>query len=301
MSSPSAVRALAPRSVPVAVLFSLLAAGLGHLYVGRGRRGVALLALTLTYVPVVFLLSRLEAGPGVLTGLACVVAFQTGLLLFGMFDAWRLARAAARPYAARAYNSTGLYLLLVMLSFGLSLLGTGWLIANAFQAFVIPSKSMAPTIQYGDRLLVNKGPLWTRRGDGAVPRGAVIVFRAPDGSARNYIKRIVGLPGETVEIGPRDGSVRIDGTPLPREAIEGQSGMQRERAGTRSYTITEASRGEGAGRYEVPTGHVFVLGDNRDASRDSRSFGPVAIGSILGVAEYRIWSTGGTSRLGPLP
>jgi len=136
------------------------------------------------------------------------------------------------------------------------------------QAFYIPSGSMLPTLQEQDRVLVNK--LSYRFGD--VDRGDLIVFRGPDqapGEVKDLIKRVVGLPGETVEA--RDGQVLVDG-----------------------QVIDEPYLGDGitTGPLEpqtVPPGHYWVMGDNRGNSKDSRFFGAVDEDLIIGKAFVRVW------------
>ncbi len=143
----------------------------------------------------------------------------------------------------------------------------------AIQSFSIPSESMAPTLTDGDRVLVNK--LSYRAHD--VRRGDVVVVErpatAPKGSADDpddLIKRVIGLPGDTIEA--RGGTVYINGRPL-----------------------TEPYLGEGTitDRLDtplvVPKGEVFLLGDNRMDSKDSRAFGPVPVDSVVGRAFALIW------------
>ena len=121
------------------------------------------------------------------------------------------------------------------------------------QAFYIPSSSMEPTLEVGDRVLVNK--LSYDLHD--VNRGDLVVFERPDGSAgdiKDLIKRVIGLPGETVEI--RDGSVLIDGRVLDEPYLADEE------------VLVEFAP------VQVPEDQVFVMGDNRDDSRDSRVVRP---------------------------
>ena len=154
------------------------------------------------------------------------------------------------------------------------------------QVFWIPSASMEETLEVGDRVIVNK--ISYRFGEPG--RGDVVVFepetfeeesivtkisrnllesvglRTPES---DLIKRVIGLPGETVEI--RDNTVLINGNPL-REP----------------YLATDlAMRDEGP--WEVPAGHYFVMGDNRNSSNDSRRFGPIDGSRIVGRAFSVVW------------
>lgn len=138
------------------------------------------------------------------------------------------------------------------------------------QAFFIPSASMEPTLRVGDRVLVNK--LSYRLHD--VHRGDIIVFERPEGeqnrSVRDLIKRVIALPGETIEI--RDNQVIIDGRVLGEPYLP---------PGTVTAGLDEP--------VTVPEGHVFVMGDNRDDSRDSRFFGAIPEDRIVGRAFVRVW------------
>ena len=145
------------------------------------------------------------------------------------------------------------------------------------QAFFIPSLSMFPTLDEGDRVLVNK--LSYKMHD--VNRGDMIVFDRPEGSPdsdiKDLIKRVIGLPGETIEA--RDGVVYIDGVRLDEPYLED---------GVRTDNLPPT---------EVPAGHIFVMGDNRTGSSDSRVFGPVDEDTIDGRAFIRVWPLGDISLL----
>jgi signal peptidase I len=141
-----------------------------------------------------------------------------------------------------------------------------------FQAFYIPSESMEPTLVDRDRVIVNK--LSYRLHD--VNRGDLVVFDRPPSEppteVDELIKRVIALPGETIEA--RDGEIYIDGRLL-----------------SEPYLRTPASSGN-FGPVTVPDGHVFVMGDNRMNSRDSRVFGPIDQDLIVGRAFVRVWPLG---------
>jgi signal peptidase I len=145
------------------------------------------------------------------------------------------------------------------------------------QAFYIPTGSMEPTLKVGDRVLVNK--LSYDLHD--VHRGDIVVFERPDnagpGDTEDLIKRVVALPGETVEA--RDGRVYVDGERLEEPYLE--PGME-----TPDFAVGRA------GPVEVPEGHVFVLGDNRGNSSASNVFGPIEEDLIVGRAFIRVWPIG---------
>jgi len=158
-----------------------------------------------------------------------------------------------------------------------------------FQTFWIPSGSMSPTLVENDRVLVNK--LSYRWGDPS--RGDVIVFERPPGESgeiKDLIKRVIGLPGEHVSI--HDDAVWIDGRRLNEPYTHDQPTLANvECSGGRTAGIdTEAG-------FQVPNGHVFVLGDNRTGSHDGRCFGPIDEDLIVGRAIAIIWPPSKMGRL----
>jgi signal peptidase I len=149
-----------------------------------------------------------------------------------------------------------------------------------FQAFSIPSGSMQPTLRPGDRVMVNK--LSYRFGD--IDRGDILVFErpanVPELATKDLIKRVIGLPGEVIEL--RDGVVHVDGQPLDEPYLP---------AGTRTDPAALGAR------IEVPEGHILVLGDNRGSSQDGRSFGPIDTDLVVGRAIARVWPIPDITRL----
>ncbi len=140
--------------------------------------------------------------------------------------------------------------------------------AFLFQAFWIPSESMEGTLEVNDRVMVNR--LSYRLHD--VNRGDIIVFHKPEGLASNVdelIKRVMALEGETIE--GRNGAVYVDGQRVAESYLDPAD------------TIFDF------GPTLVPPGHVFVMGDNRDDSTDSRVFGPIEVQSIVGRAFVIFW------------
>jgi signal peptidase I len=144
------------------------------------------------------------------------------------------------------------------------------IITFVVQAFYIPSGSMEPTLQIDDRILVSKFSYRL----GRIARGDVIVFHYPLNPGKDFVKRVVALSGERVEL--RDGVVLINNQPItelyPTALAAG------DRACTTSY-----------GPQTIPQGQLFVLGDNRCNSEDSRFFGFVPVGNVVGKALLVYW------------
>jgi len=150
------------------------------------------------------------------------------------------------------------------------------------QAFKIPSGSMIPTLLIGDHILVNKFiygikiPFTDKKilSFKEPQRGDIIVFKYPGDEKRDFIKRVIGLPGETIEI--KDKQVFINGKPLQEP-----------------YAIYNGSPSYFRGHYgpvKIPPNHLFVMGDNRDNSMDSRVWGFLDERKVKGKAFIIYWS-----------
>jgi signal peptidase I len=148
------------------------------------------------------------------------------------------------------------------------------------QAFKIPTGSMESNLLIGDHLLVNKFVYGLHDGFFGkilpykdLKRGDVIVFKYPDNPELAYVKRLIGLPGERVEMTGR--TVSVNGKPLEEK-----------------YTqyIEQGSLYERYGPFDVPPNHYFAMGDNRDNSQDSRFWGSVPRDHIIGKAMVIYWS-----------
>ena len=201
-----------------------------------------------------------------------------------------------RPHHGSTARRVGGFLaelpVLLLVAFVLALLLRSFLV----QAFFIPSESMVPTLEIGDRVLVNR--LAFRLGD--PERGEIVVFADEAGAERNnanplvgglrslaaglglappseqdYIKRVIGLPGETIEIS--DGVVHIDGEPLP-ESATAEGGY----LSAVDQSFMDPMR--------IPDDEYFVMGDNRPRSSDSRSLlGTIDRDQLIGRAFVLVW------------
>lgn len=197
-----------------------------------------------------------------------------------------------------------------------------------YEPFNIPSGSMLPTLEIGDYLFVSKMsygyskasfPLGVIQFDGRVfeeepKRGDVIVFKLPSNPKIDYIKRLVGLPGDTIQV--REGRLYINGALIPREMI-GMKRMARPEGGyenlnqyietlpdgTRHYIYEESDFEplDNTEEFLVPEGHYFFMGDNRDNSQDSRVqslVGYVPNDNLVGRADILFFSIDETASIG---
>jgi len=167
------------------------------------------------------------------------------------------------------------------------------------EPFQIPSGSMLPTLEVGDFILVNKYAYGLRlpvAGTkivevGEPERGDVMVFRFPEDRETNYIKRVIGLPGDTIRYQNR--VLTINGEKVPEAFVASypQFEVWLEKLGTVEHDILQskrAPRGTGQGEWVVPENSYFVMGDNRDNSNDSRFWGYVPEDLVVGKA-FAIW------------
>lgn len=155
--------------------------------------------------------------------------------------------------------------------------------ATIAEARYIPSESMRPTLEVGDRLIVEKVTYHFTQPH----RGDIVVFNPPEragGNGNAFIKRVVGLPGDKIRI--QDGKVLINGAALTEPYIA-EAPMYME----------PDWEGLGMGEGTVPKGMVFVMGDNRNNSQDSHVWGALPIKNIIGQTVFRFWPP---TRLGPV-
>jgi signal peptidase I len=155
------------------------------------------------------------------------------------------------------------FLVILLVSF---VLVFGFVRPFVVEAFYIPSESMIPTLRVGDRVLVNKFIYRFTEPE----RGDIVVFESVEGGGEDLIKRVVGVPGDRISV--RRGKLLVNGEPQREPYVN-------DKYPDRSFSAPTT----------VPKGRVFVMGDNRANSRDSRFFGPVPKKKIEGEAFLRFW------------
>lgn len=259
----------------LAAALSLVVPGLGHVYVGEVRRGLRLWSALLA-IPI------LSSWFGVLShfwGLVGILLVWGGLYLYILMDASSRARAL-ESFEPGPDQRWTVYVGVVL--FAATVVSPMIRVVLAHQSFLVPTVSMMPTIVPGDHLLARKGSF---AGD-ELQRGDVVIYQSVVDPAIVQVSRIVGLPGEEVDL--VDKAVFIDGEPLDEVPAV-------HHGDPRTYPdgpmIPEATRArDQAGPLRVPEGHVFLMSDNRDAAYDSRFFGPVPISNIRARPLYVYWS-----------
>jgi signal peptidase I len=295
----------------------------GVLLSGRASQAHIRAALAWGTVPIVF-------------GFAICLAAIVGLKLVGAVDSSRPAFHAVDIGLTVITGALGLWTVVITVAtvrrvqrFGLwraiTNIALGYILGGValavlirtllFQPFNIPSGAQMPTLLVGDYIFVSKyaygythfslpfsPPLFTGRIFPVEPqRGDIVVFRLPKDTATDYVKRIVGLPGDSIQM--KDGVLIINGAPVKREHVEdfidaeGLTGVERIRRwretlpnGVSHETLDLQENGflDNTQEYVVPAGHYFMMGDNRDNSADSRvlsRMGYVPFENLIGRVE----------------
>lgn len=269
---------VSPRRKPwIAGLLSGLQPGLGQLYNGQYRKAIALALLPYLVVgPVslwLFVYAPLHPPYNVLLPVLFFVAVFVAIVR----DATRVARQQGDTYQLRSYNKWYIYFTFALL--GIFVLQPAFEVSvkHYVTAFKAPAKSMTPTLLSGDHILIDTSVSWNGR---RLERGDIIVFLFPEDETKKFVKRVIGLPGETIHI--RRKTVYVNGTALDDSAY-----TQRIDPG---FLDEQVNPRDTFGPVTVPTESYFVMGDNRDQSLDSRFFGYVQRSKIMGNMLFVYWS-----------
>ena len=277
-----------PRSPWLAALLSLVVLGLGQFYCGRRGRGIRLFCIYLGGEAVTFALVYFSDD---LRLVLPMLPFFVGLYIFGIVDAWRIARRDGaielQPYD-RWYVYAG-----IAVAVHLALEAPSFITGTDLETFYSASGSMEPTLPRADRWFATMMDFDSE----PPPRGSVIVFGLPDHPDTTLVRRLVGLPGEKLQM--RRGRLFIDGAQVRREGImdlrDGSIQYREFLPGGAFHLILERSDDERQDNTEeivIPDDHVFVMGDNRDNSNDSRlaKLGTIPMESVHGIADFIYWS-----------
>ncbi|MFH1267211.1 MAG: signal peptidase I, partial [Planctomycetota bacterium] len=209
MQTPDAAR-LSERRPWVAVLLSLVCGGLGQIYCGRIAKGLVLMLLAGGLGPALGALALVGPFGGATAAMVAVIAIPNLVWLYAVVDAYFLARKHGRDYQLKDYNRWYVYLVFLLMFIPVSITCALLVREGFFEAFSIPAGSMHPTIWKGDRVLVDKRVYRAE----PVERGDVIVLINPNQRHVRYIKRVVALANDTIEM--KDNVLFINGEELPR-------------------------------------------------------------------------------------
>lgn len=264
MSNTDSTLPIRPRKWYFAALLTFIHPGLGHMYAGRFQRGLLVVGANLALI-LAMLLLNLPATP---TGLLVFLAIGAAAFAAMLFDAAKLCRSGV--FEPKFYNSWKYYILAILGGIAMhAILGaTDYFWTRQVKSYRISAMSMANTLLPDDHIYADMGYYKSR----APKPGDLAVMKFPKDHTLAYVKRIVAGPGDRVSFSGR------------RVAVNGKciDASRHAPPDAKANALADSPKGEAVlGRDEF-----FVLGDNVDHSQDSRCFGPVRRGEILGRPLY---------------
>lgn len=296
MTKPPLIRRLLTVRYPwVAFILTQICPGWGQLY-NRDWKWVWIslgTVVALTCITTVYMFDTLK---DIAVAIALGLVLDLGLSVQAFLKAKELNRQHPEPASfdpLRAFYWFCGYLAFTFLLFGLPD-GYGYIIPTRLRSFQIPSESMVPNLLVGDRLVADGWAYWGKE----PKRGDVIVFDYPKDPKTKFVKRLVGLPGDSIEF--KAGELWVNGKIVPQQRTD----LLQEEAANRNATeyledldgnlhvIFRNNPGwnESMGPIAVPAGKYFMMGDNRDHSSDSRFWGFVSRDQIIGRMAYIYFS-----------
>ncbi len=271
---------LKPKEPLLAVMFSVMVTGLGQIYAGKIKRGILLFIIPLLFaILFIFYVMNSHTTTNLISfAVFVIVSFSYGI--FTIVDAYRCVKEYNISNNLNRIITGGkkVRFIIGIIFFGFILTPSGivaksialYIRQNIVQSFKIPNETMQPTLLKGDCILADKA-IYKK----AEPkRGDVIVFIYPPDTKKMFIKRLVGLPGETIEI--KSGSILINGTVLS------ESGFANK------YYYNRGDYAKEGQVVKIPDDGYFVLGDNTFSSLDSRYWGFVPKKYLIAKA-YKIY------------
>lgn len=290
------------RNPYISFILSFVFSGLGQVYNGELKKGILFLVLIFPIYILIGLTGLVSTFKGliIITSLIIIYKFVVAI------EAYRKS-ISLNPYMIKPINQIGKYLLFIILSFAVNWIGVsaGRTIIG-YEAFEVPTPSMEPTIKVGDRIMA------TRVNSKNIEIGDIVTFTKEDG--QKYLSRVIGLPGDKIEI--------ID----DKAVINGQTELWKQEGTQTNDQIeyqkyrTKLLNGKEFGTLkmlnfngrEIPTqdisnkeqivikeGQIYVLGDNRNNSMDSRMYGTKSIENVEMEVQY-VWWSNKKSRIGNL-
>lgn len=247
----------------LAVFLSTLLPGIGQFYNLQILKGISFIIATVVLALIAKIHYSLE-----------VLLFP--LYFFALKDAFESSEIINRSSRTFLKTEGNLVRAFIILMIAIEVIPFGDIVkTHIIQAYKIPAASMLPTLEIGDHILVNK----TSWGKASNKRGEIVVFKYPEDPQRNFIKRIVAIGGDTIEI--RNKVVYVNGSSLSEPYIQHTDPLIKQ---------VRTDPRDNVGPYTVPQNKFFVMGDNRDQSYDSRYWGYVPDEYIIGKALKIYWS-----------
>jgi signal peptidase I len=271
----------------IAFGLSSVCPGLGQLYNGNWKLAVAALGVGIIF-GVVSTVYFFDSFSKLMQALALSLLIDTIFGIQAFLEARRIKAMELKPY-----QRWWIYIGFAVIAYGLPD-GYGKLYPSRFLSFQIPSESMVPNLLVGDRLVADGWAYWGKDPQ----RGDIVVFDFPRDPSIKYVKRMVGLPGDTVEV--RGGELFLNGEQVKQRRSDEPNTLTNgwvqvefwEKLGNSEHRIhrVQPSANTEFPPTKVPEGKFFVMGDNRDRSSDSRVWGFVDRELLIGKMSYIFFS-----------
>ena len=258
-----------PRVWWVAGLLSLVKVGLGQIYNGQLKKGLFYILFGYCYISLFYFVA--SHGLSLLT-IFTMVAVAAVYYIYAAADSIVVAKKLSNDYTPKNYNNIYLYIGVVILFAIVNHVLNDYMKNNFIEAFKLPSASMEPTLLLGDHLIVD------RSSKARNPKsGDIVVFEYPKDPEKNFLKRVVAIGGDRVEM--RDAILYVNGNAVSEPYLKQPDIDNSTKPSWSNYS-----------EVVVPNNSYFVLGDNRDKSQDSRYFGFIEQVKIKGIAQSIYWS-----------
>jgi len=284
-----------------ALALSLFLTGLGQVYNGKPRKGILLFSISIVFTFVLFQLSVVGPDNMLIFFLLLSLIASLGIYIWAAVDAWKQAKRIGKNYTLKFYNKLYVYLLLVIV---LNLFYSGRIISlQKMYFFALPYRmstgSMIPNILPGDFVMAD-GRIDHSAKNHGLQRGELVVFKFPKNRKIHFVKRVIGIPGDKIEL--KGLELYVNGEKRTGKEVTYSEGTRDGNINKGTVAFSEESDSgtyvvfyiEGTAREDlnvtVPEGYCFVLGDNRDNSADSRHWGMVPLNDVVARAKQVYFS-----------
>jgi signal peptidase I len=284
-----------------ALALSLFLVGLGQVYDGKLRKGILLFSISIVFPLLFFQLSVVGPDKMLIFFLLLSLIASLGIYIWAAVDAWKQAKRIGKNYTLKIYNKLYVYILLIILLnlFSFSPIVDWQKICFFAFPYRMSTGSMIPSILPGDFIMTDRRIDHSAENHG-LQRGELVVFKYPKDKEKHFIKRVIGLPGDEIEI--KGLELFVNGEKRTSQEVSYPEEKQAENIKKGTTAFYEASDSgtyivyyhEGTARKDlivtVPEGCCFILGDNRDNSLDSRHWGMVPLIDVVARAKLVYFS-----------
>ncbi len=260
-----------PRKWWLAGLMTLIKPGLGQIYNGQMNKAILIILLEYCYIPLLYVVAFYSLSAVTIISL---VVIGVAYYILVLADSIVVAKRNSTDYALKTYNKLYIYIAVVALFGTINYFNSEYVKNNVIESFKFSSGSMTPTILIGDHIIADRSQ--SARNP---KRGDIVVFEYPENPEKNFLKRVVAIGGDRVEL--RNATLYVNGTAVSELYIK-----QPESNDNAPHSLS----GSNYGPVVVPDNSYFVLGDNRDNSQDSRYFGFISRDKIKGTVRNIYWS-----------